>query len=556
MTNNTTAALTDEQRKAVEFAIELIENDRGDRTVTSRTLRALLTSPRAGLPRHVLSSLECTAVWLEKGNDPQDAARELRACLAKIDAAPAAPVASPMPDQNTELARMTRMFHAACADLGLINEALGLDPDDGGAEPILDAIQKLKDEHDQCADAGYAAQAVAADGAAKPSQFFVYDAEGCYFETFATDAERDKAHRDLIAEYRVDARQDQEWPDAVAGIISGIVTHTTSEAWIDNTSCDYEPRAAVSLATAESKCTRCGSSTAQACNERGCFYLESGNGEPATADERAALLQWATEQWDAEVKHRPLINVHRRSLDDTWRQVIRYCGGDDVSLLGPRHDALLAANPINTTERDPSFIDNDLDFEPDAQHAVADMANIGYALMQAIERMAPGYCWNESPTEIVSDLINERDEARASRAAAPAEAREPHADDVAVDEFSIEMKAKMAAARAKGRSGWETCTPAELSRMLREHVEKGDPRDVANFCMMLHHHGASISGAADAGEAVAWVCSGSNDFAPIVRDRAAALKLSQEHGDGKIVALGIVPDVVSQGAQGGKGGEA
>ncbi|WP_257827898.1 hypothetical protein [Burkholderia glumae] len=145
---------------------------------------------------------------------------------------------------------------------------------------------------------------------------------------------------------------------------------------------------------------------------------------PATADERAALLQWATERWDAEVKHRPLINVHRRSLDDTWRQVIRHCGGDDVSLLGPRHDALLAANPINTTERDPAFIDNDLDFEPDAQHAVADMANIGYALMQTIERMVPGYCWNESPTEIVSDLLNERDEARASQAPAPADTRD------------------------------------------------------------------------------------------------------------------------------------
>ncbi|WP_186224611.1 hypothetical protein [Burkholderia gladioli] len=58
---------------------------------------ALLTSPRAGLPRHVLASLDCTAVWLEKGNDPQDAACELRACLAKIDAAPAAPVADAAP---------------------------------------------------------------------------------------------------------------------------------------------------------------------------------------------------------------------------------------------------------------------------------------------------------------------------------------------------------------------------------------------------------------------------------------------------------------------------
>ncbi|MBR8201657.1 hypothetical protein [Burkholderia vietnamiensis] len=75
---------------------------------------------------------------------------------------------------------------------------------------------------------------------------------------------------------------------------------------------------------------------------------------PSPADERAAMLAWAVERWDAEVKNRPLINVHRRSLDDTWRQVIRHCGGDDVSLIGPRHDALLAANPIKpapTAER-------------------------------------------------------------------------------------------------------------------------------------------------------------------------------------------------------------
>ncbi|AOJ07623.1 hypothetical protein [Burkholderia mayonis] len=45
---------------------------------------------------------------------------------------------------QTELASMMRMFLAACTDLGLINEALGLDPDDGGAEPILEAIAELK----------------------------------------------------------------------------------------------------------------------------------------------------------------------------------------------------------------------------------------------------------------------------------------------------------------------------------------------------------------------------------------------------------------------------
>ncbi|WP_157647279.1 hypothetical protein [Burkholderia ubonensis] len=78
------------------------------------------------------------------------------------------------------------------------------------------------------------------------------------------------------------------------------------------------------------------------------------------------------------------------------------------------------------------------------------------------------------------------------QADAPAEAREPHSDDVAVDSFAAVMKHKLALARDKGRGGWETCSPADLSRMLREHVEKGDPRDVANFCMMLWHHGSPI----------------------------------------------------------------
>ena len=35
------------------------------------------------------------------------------------------------------------MFLAACADLGAINKLLGLDPDDGGAEPILYEVKRL-----------------------------------------------------------------------------------------------------------------------------------------------------------------------------------------------------------------------------------------------------------------------------------------------------------------------------------------------------------------------------------------------------------------------------
>lgn len=71
-----------------------------------------------------------------------------------------------------------------------------------------------------------------------------------------------------------------------------------------------------------------------------------------------------------------------------------------------------------------------------------------------------------------------------------------HPDDAAIDCFAGEaLKPKMAEGRAKGRSGWETCPPEVLSRMLHEHVEKGDPRDVALFCMMLWSMGARIAAA-------------------------------------------------------------
>jgi hypothetical protein len=64
----------------------------------------------------------------------------------------------------------------------------------------------------------------------------------------------------------------------------------------------------------------------------------------------------------------------------------------------------------------------------------------------------------------------------------------PHSDDLAVDRFAAAMKAKMAASRAKGRSGWDDerqCPMAKLSNMLIAHARKGDPVDVANFAMML-----------------------------------------------------------------------
>lgn len=70
-----------------------------------------------------------------------------------------------------------------------------------------------------------------------------------------------------------------------------------------------------------------------------------------------------------------------------------------------------------------------------------------------------------------------------------------HADAVAVDKLSVAMNAKLALQRSKGFGGWYTaeCTQQRLSDMLRSHVDKGDPVDVANFCAFLLARGETIA---------------------------------------------------------------
>lgn len=46
-----------------------------------------------------------------------------------------------------------------------------------------------------------------------------------------------------------------------------------------------------------------------------------------------------------------------------------------------------------------------------------DMENVGRALMETIAQNLPGYSYNECPSEVVVDLINERDDARRELAA-------------------------------------------------------------------------------------------------------------------------------------------
>ena len=74
-----------------------------------------------------------------------------------------------------------------------------------------------------------------------------------------------------------------------------------------------------------------------------------------------------------------------------------------------------------------------------------------------------------------------------------------HSDDIAVDSFATALKAKLAKKRKDGRGGWhdpEQCSAAYLSKLMREHVEKGDPLDVGAFAMMLQQRGEAIQPAA------------------------------------------------------------
>lgn len=77
---------------------------------------------------------------------------------------------------------------------------------------------------------------------------------------------------------------------------------------------------------------------------------------------------------------------------------------------------------------------------------------------------------------------------------AEAEVEDPQRDldEAAVDRFADALKEKLAAARAKGRSGWhdtKACSLEDLAAGLVEHVGKGDPLDIGAYAMFLSHRG-------------------------------------------------------------------
>lgn len=185
---------------------------------------------------------------------------------------------------------------------------------------------------------------------------------------------------------------------------------------------------------------------------------------------------------------------------DTWRdawEAARYhLQGEAVPVVQFRHRGSFDWYDVEATNQhvidDPDFIKRTLYTHPQPAELNEVSGNSGELpplpspARESVSECGPDYF----------DASQMRQYARAALAATgKQQVGEVHPDDLAVDAFADAMKQKMASARAKGRGGWEDpaqCSAVDLTRLLRDHVEKGDPRDVANFCMMLHQRGESI----------------------------------------------------------------
>lgn len=69
------------------------------------------------------------------------------------------------------------------------------------------------------------------------------------------------------------------------------------------------------------------------------------------------------------------------------------------------------------------------------------------------------------------------------------EFRDEFMDNELVNSAKKAMEEKLKAARNKGRGGWwsDDCKAESLKEMLKEHVEKGDMRDVMNIAAMIYY---------------------------------------------------------------------
>ena len=103
-----------------------------------------------------------------------------------------------------------------------------------------------------------------------------------------------------------------------------------------------------------------------------------------------------------------------------------------------------------------------------------DMANVGEALMETIKGNVPDYCWNDCPSEVVVDLINERDEMKAERDAAIANA-DNRAQDVLCLRSDIKtMQGQLARMEAELAQAWEELAISKSFVAAQAGLHAGD----------------------------------------------------------------------------------
>lgn len=229
------------------------------------------------------------------------------------------------------------------------------------------------------------------------------------------------------------------------------------------------------------------------------------------------------------------------------------CGGPDVAQLIAEMRAALSqqAEPCEFHGRDRAACEQHSGTAPCETAPAQDEHSPGRLLptadIEAIARNVHGEC-SRLPGSTFQNAAHNAILYALERIARPAQTEQQHPDDAAVDRFAAAMKAKLAAARAKGRGGWDdpnVCSVEFLAQLLVEHLGKGNTgtfEDVANFAMMLHQRGADPKVLAEAAaphpeQSGLYTCIGKGGSYELIgrATTAGALKVTGRFADDVIV---------------------
>lgn len=125
---------------------------------------------------------------------------------------------------------------------------------------------------------------------------------------------------------------------------------------------------------------------------------------------------------------------------------------------------------------------------------MAELVTVPRAWLENVTEQLCGFLWGN---KIYGDDLMKRAREEIGKVAvsqdqdAPAEA----ATDKLIADFAMAVAEKLRAADAKygWNDGWMGDDWENLRVRVREHLEKGDPRDVAAYCAFAWYHGWSLA---------------------------------------------------------------